>query len=262
MIKNTKKFLIASFAFLIVLCIVIFSFISVFMGRKSDAAISEIGMIYMSEMNEQLQEKFSTVIDLRLLQAEGIIKRTPPDTFSYGEEMLEELAISARVREFTYLGLYEENGNHETIYGEDVEPIDGDEFAKALKSSEINVTSGINESGEKLILLVQCVEYEMKDGNTSIAMVAGFPMDYLNEALFLDEDDALVYSHIIRRDGSYVVRSGEAYRDNYFERMLAVWSGIKGEEPEAYVKELQKAMADNEDYSALIMADGAHRHVY
>lgn len=262
MIRNTKKFLIASFAFLIIFCIVIFCFVTVFMGRKSDAAISDIGMIYMSEMNGQLQEKFSTVLDLRLLQAEGIMKRTPPETVSYGEEMLEELAISARVREFTYLGLYEENGNHETIYGEDVEPIDEDEFAKALKSSEVNVTSGINESGEKLILLVQCVEYEMQDGNTSTAMVAGFPMDYLNEALFLDEDDALVYSHIIRRNGSYVVRSGEAYKDNYFDQMLAVWSGLNGEEAEVYVKELQNAMSDNEDYSVLIMADGSHRHVY
>lgn len=262
MIKNTKKFLVTSFAFLIILCIIIFSLVTVYMSRKSDAAITNIGKVYMSEMNKQLQEKYNTVIDLRLIQLEGIVKRNPPETISYGEEMIEELALSARVREFTYLGLYAEDGTNETIYGEDVYAADEDEFAEALLSDDVMLTSGVSESGERLLLMVKSAGYEMKNGETSSVIVAGFPMDYMNEALYLDEDDALVYYHIIRRDGSYVIRSGETFQNTYFDQIMTAWSGLYGETPEKYVEELQSAMDKHEDYSVLIMVDGTHRHVY
>lgn len=262
MIKNVKKFLMVSFTMLIALCIGIFCVVGALLSEMSESAVSDIGMIYMSEMNEQLQEKYDAVINLRLMQIEGIIKRTPPENTAYGEEMLNELALSAEVREFTYLSLYMEDGTHEDIYGECVTPTDEEEFDRALECNEISVTSGTSQSGESLVLLIKHVAYEMKDGNTSKAMVVGFPVDYLNEALYLSEEHSLVYSHIIRKDGSFVVRNGDAYRENYFERMVAEWTGIDEEEPEKYVKELQQAMEKNEDYSALIMVNGSHRHVY
>ena len=36
------------------------------MNGKSEDAIGEIGMLYMSEMNKQLQEKFSSITALRM----------------------------------------------------------------------------------------------------------------------------------------------------------------------------------------------------
>ena len=66
MFKNTRKFLIISFSFLIVVCILSFMAIAIRIGRKSNDAVSDVGMLYMSEMNRQLQEKYTTVIELRL----------------------------------------------------------------------------------------------------------------------------------------------------------------------------------------------------
>ena len=48
MFKKTKKFLWTSFVSLIILCIIIFVWLGIFMSRKSEEAISEIGKIYMS----------------------------------------------------------------------------------------------------------------------------------------------------------------------------------------------------------------------
>ncbi len=103
MFKETKKLLLASIVGLIALCVGVFFWISATMSGKSGETISEIGMIYMSEMSKQLQEKFAAIVDLRLAQIEGIIRRTPPDTISYGEEMISELNKSADIREFSYL---------------------------------------------------------------------------------------------------------------------------------------------------------------
>ena len=119
MFKKTRKFLWTSFIGLILLCIIIFLFLGSIMNGKSEDAIGEIGMLYMSEMNKQLQEKFSSITALRMEQIEGIIRRTPPETVTYGDEMLEDLATSSGVREFSFLGLYAEDGECETVYGEE-----------------------------------------------------------------------------------------------------------------------------------------------
>lgn len=262
MFKNTRKFLIISFSFLIVVCILSFMAIAIRIGRKSNDAVSDVGMLYMSEMNRQLQEKYTTVIELRLSQVEGIVKRTPPESVHYGEEMMEELAISASVRDFTYLGLYKKNGDCETIYGESLRIIDEKEFLEGLDSEEIKISSAEDASGERVLLLIQAAEYEMKDGSTSVALVAGIPMEYLNEALFLEEEGALIYSHVIRADGSYVIRNGDSFRGSYFERMQDLLMEFDGKKPEDYVRELKDAMAAKTDYTTLIMESGIHGHIY
>lgn len=262
MFKNTRKFLIISFSFLIVVCILSFIAIATRMGRKSVDAVNDVGKLYMSEMNRQLQEKYTTVIDLRLSQVEGIVMRTPPESVHYGEEMLEELIISAKVRDFTYLGLYREDGECETVYGEPVRIIDQEEFLEGINNDEIKISSAEDASGERMLLLIQAAEYEMKDGKTSAALVAGIPMEYLNEALFLEEEEGLVYSHIIRDDGSYVIRNGDGFRESYFNRLQDLLMELNGKEPEEYIHELKTAMAADEDYTTTILEDGVHGHIY
>lgn len=71
-----------------------------------------------------------------------------------------------------------------------------------------------------------------------MALVAGFEEEKIAEILSLGNSDSPVYSHIISIDGSSMIRSGEAVRDNYFQRL---YDEITGEE-EKYVEELRTAM--------------------
>lgn len=102
----------------------------------------------------------------------------------------------------------------------------------------------------------------MGDGRTSKSLVAGIPMNYLSEALVLDGDHSMVYSHIIRRDGSYVVRSGEGFQNTYFDYLREVFSEFNGKGPEDYVRELQNSIETGNEYSSLLVIDGVHRHLY
>ena len=260
--KKTKKFLLLSSFCLAILCILIFSFTGIFMNGKSEKAISEIGTIYMSEMSKQMQQKFYVITDLRLFQTEGIIKRTPPDTVVYGDEMKKQLALSAEIRNFTFLGLYTEDGECETIYGEPIEFYNHEEFMETLKMEDKRIISGYDSDGKILLCLVVSEEYPMGNGKTSSALVAGLPMEDLNEALSLDGEDALFHAHVIRKDGSYVIENDEMGGYNYFTRMRESIQTIDAKKPEQYVKELRAAMEANEDYSSLVMVDGAYQHLY
>ncbi len=110
MMGKTKKFFAVSLSCMVVLCVTVFVWIVSSMSRKSEGTISEIGMIYMSEMSIQLKQKFDAITELYLSQVEGIVRRTPPGSVSYGEEFLEELSLGSRIRAFDFLGLYTKDG--------------------------------------------------------------------------------------------------------------------------------------------------------
>lgn len=260
--KNTKYFLFSSIAFLVILCIVVFSFVAGYMSKSSDDTINDLGTLYMSEMSKQLQQKFDAIVKLRIGQVEGIVQRTPPEAAEYGEDMIEDLALSGSIRGFSYLALYTKDGREELLYGEPVEPFDDFEFQEMLSNDEKNITSGISADGERLILFSVSAEYPMRDNGKSTLLVAGLPISYMEEALVMESEETLTYYHIIRRDGSFVIRSGEAYRDNYFQRMREAFSEVDGKTPEMYVEELRNAMARGENYSESVMVDGDYRQLY
>ena len=263
MFHNTKKFLLTSVTCLVLLCIVIFIWLGVVMSKESYDAINKVGTLYMSEMSTQLQQKFDAIINLQLSRVKALIRRTPPESAEYGPEMIEDLAFSADIREFSYLGFYRKDGTSETVYGESIRFSSEEELKDIAANEDKMLTSGFSESGEKLLLMVVDAEYPMKDGAVSDVVVAGIPMSYLADAMVLEGDSSMVYSHIIRKDGGFVVRSGNAFRDNYFTRIQETISAESQKEPEEYVEELKTSMEENQVYSTLLVDNqGVHQHLY
>ena len=247
---------------LVLLCVLIFLWLSSIMTGKSEEAINDVGKIYMSEMSTQLQQKFDAITASWVSQVEGIAKRTPPQEQVYGQAMLDDLALGASVRKFEYLGLYTEDGEYEDVYGTPVTFLDEQEFHMAIGEEDKKITSGFNANDEKLLFFVIDAQYPMKGGKVSDVLVAGLPMSHLESALVLEEENSMVYSHIIRKDGKFVVRTGEAFRDNYFDRLRETISNNNQKNPETYVEEVQEAMQAEEEYSALLIVDDTHRHIY
>lgn len=253
-IKNTKKFLWISFSILAVVCIAMFALASFVISEKSDNAISAVGEVYMSAMARQTQQKFDAVLDLQISEMKGIVERHPPETTEYGETMLGQLALSAQVRGFSYLGLYTEDAECETVYGTQVEYYDKETFLRVLNDSSLRVFTGIGEDGNMLLCMLVNAAYPMKDGKTSVAMVAALPMGYLEEILALDEKETLMQCSIIRRDGTYVVRA----KGDYFAHISGIFSDHNGKTAQEYAKELEEAIKANREYSSIVQINGEY----
>ncbi len=258
MIKNTKKFLVISFSILISVCIVMFTITSVYVSGKSDGAINEIGMIYMSAIAKQMQEKFDAVIDSQILEMEGIVLRHPPEEMEYGQEMIDQLVLSAQVRDFVYLGLYTDDGESEMIYGSEVEYESEEVFQNVLQDSSLRVFSGLSSEGERVMCMLINVEYPMKGGKTSSAMVAAIPMEYLEKVLALDGENLLMYSYIIRRDGTFVVRTRE---NSFFENINETFCEYNGKSAQQYAQELQEAVSSKSEYATIACMDDERRYL-
>ena len=83
----------------------------------------------------------------------------------------------------------------------------------------------------------------------------------MGEVLFLESDSSLIYSYVIRKDGSYVVRDEGGSRENYFDRLYSIFDG-QSEEAASYIEELTAAMNANEDYSVILNNGKSRRHLY
>jgi len=260
--KKATWFLFYSFFSVLIVCVIVFIMLSIFMSDNTEKAIEKIGQIYMSEVSVQIQQKFDSIINLRMEQVDGVINRTPPETATAGNELHQQLQMSAELRRFSYLGFYLENGLLHNIYGEPITLSDATHFEESLEKSGIVIEHGVTESGENLLILGKSASYPLKEGGESMALIAGVSMDYLNQALFLDTEGATVYSHIIDKNGEFVIRNSDAFRANYFDRILETFDTFEGKTPEDYCLELQEAMKAKKDYSTFISINGETRHIY
>ena len=259
LLNNSTRFLTVSLALVLLLTVCIFSFLAVFMTRKSAETISAVGTAYMTGMGEKVTQHFETTIQLRLSQLEALVIGFQPDDIP-AKTLREELAGNAQMRGFESLAFYSREGEFDMIYGETPILADPGPFLASMNNGDKKVAVVSTDHGEKDILLGVSAEYVMSNGETATALVACLPADYIAETLSLYSESTLVYSHIIRRDGTFVIRSGDAFRESYFDRIQAMFEE-QGESGDQYIWELEAAMDAGEDYTALLTFGNERRHL-
>lgn len=245
----------------LLLCILTLWLMAISIDKDNQKLVKDVGQIYMDEMSTQLQNHFNSIIELRLDMVEGIIVRNPPESFPrYSDEMIEQLKMNGKTRNFDFLALYTRDGTMEVIYGEPVS-IKGEEaFLESLNSDDSKIARAMDSSGDELLMLGVSTIYPMEEGKTCTALVAGINLDYINYAMQLGGDKSLCYAHIINKDGDFVIRSDNTEYiavDNYFDYLLQ----CEGDVPmEQMVAEMKEKMADRGEYtSSVLVNNGAER---
>ena len=246
----------------VILCLTVFVFSSLGMSihTMSENTIEDIGMDYMEGMNQQVSLHFKTIIELRLTMAESIAHIAQGDEASgYGSK--EAIEYGARARHFLCAALYSADGSLEPIYGDSVSLNHPAAFLESMRKGERRAASAVDSSGEGVILFGVPCKYPMSDGRESMAMVVGLSTKYMGEVLFLDSDHSLMYSFVIRKDGSYVVgNEGDVYH-NYFDRLNSIL-GSQDQEAADAIAQMSSAMEAGTDYSVILKNGGSRHHLY
>lgn len=269
--KNIRQFVIGG-AISVFICVGFFVWSTRDMVRHTGESIRIVGEIYLKEINNQVNLHFASIISLRLKQIEVILDRTLPEAMAAGlvPEVRQQMNDHAALRDFSYLALYATDGYADVIHGEPVTVLNEGAFLLSLNNAERKVSIGVTPSGEKLLLLGISVGYPlsegypMSDGRQCTALVAGVPLENLNESLSLDAvENFLTFSHIIRRDGSFVLSNAGLGGGNYYNRLMeeCVFDDMSPAEMVAAMRE--HLMRDEPHTMLLTMRDGGERrHVY
>lgn len=259
--KQTRRYLAFSFAALLLVTIVVFTSFALVMGKKSEQVIDEVGTLYMQSMSEEISRHFETTISLRVNQVETIVRNNPPEENEYSETLIKELSYEARIRNFEYLAFYMQNGEFQMIYGDRLELEDKDAFYNSIVSGSEKVAVGHSDNEQKIVIMGVPIKYDLGGGKKSLALVAGIPASYINEILSLD-DSGMTYSHIIRSDGTFVIRNVETMGENYFERLENLYQTHNGKNPQEVINKLRNALEKHEDFSYVIQLENERRHIY
>ena len=260
--NSTTRFLICSFIGLLLFSIIMFSLLGIYMSRKSKKAVYEIGEIYMSGMNEQMSRHFESVIKLRFNQASGIVSVVPTD-MNDKDRLYEELTYRAQVREFDYLALCSADGEFQTLYGQPIQPLNPKPFVEALLQGEQRVAVGIDTAGNEVVLFGVDAAYPMHNGDRSTGLIAAVPLEYITDFLFLKEEGQLMYYHIIRPDGSFVIQNPNTELRYFFEQLQKQSdSAVNESSAENPVEKFSAALKKHEEYTAILEVNGEERQIY
>ena len=260
--NTTTRFLIGSFIGLLSFSIIMFSLLGIYMSRKSEKAVYEIGEIYMSGMNKQMSRHFENVIKLRFDQAGGIVSVVSTDTDDK-ELLYEELIYRAQVRDFSYLALCSAEGDFQTLYGQAIQPLNPEPFVEALSQGEQRVAVGIDTAGNEVVLFGVDAAYPMSNGDRSTGLIAAVPLEYITDFLSLKDEGQLMYYHIIRPDGSFVIQNPNTELRYFFEQLQKQSdSAVNESSAENPVEKFSAALKKHEEYTAILEVNGEERQIY
>ncbi len=267
MVSNKKKntttqFLLFSFIGLLIFSIVVFSILGIYMNRKSKTAVYEIGEIYMSGMNNQMSKHFETVIKLRFDQVSGIVSVVPASN-SGQKKLYEELSYRAQVRGFDYLALCSADGTFEPLYGQPIQPLNPEPFVDALVKGEQRVAVGTDSNGKEVILFGIDASYPMQNGGDCTGLVAAVPLEYITDFLSLEDKEQLMYYHIIRQDGSFVIQNSNPELLPFFKLLQEYLNPSENEQPmNSSVEKIGDALKNAHKSAATLAVNGEDRQIY
>lgn len=259
--EHTTRFLMASFTLLLLISIGAFTCLGRYMGKASEQSINTVGNIYMAGINDHITAHFRTLIDLKLEQAEAVVEVVSPD-MGNPEELYEELVYRVSVRNFNYLALCSEDGRMEMLDGLQIQLADPEPFYDSLRNNEKKVAVGRDSTGNEVVAFGVCADYPMRDGGTSMALVAAVPIEYISAMLGTDEENALIYSHIIRRDGSFIVSDMDSEYKDYFDSLYKRYQYDDPEQIDSFIQELTAAMNRKDIYKGNLNFDGSSQQIY
>lgn len=259
--EHTTRFLIISFSLLMLISIGAFVCLGRYMSHMSEQSINTVGNMYMAGINDHLTAHFRTLIDLKLEQTEAIVEVVPTDMGDL-DELHEELIYRSSVRNFNYLALCSESGELEMLDGAPIQLADPDPFYESLRNNEKKVAVGRDTVGNEVVVFGVTAAYPMDSGEQSMALVAAVPIEYVSTMLGTDEENALIYSHIIRRDGSFIVSEISDEYPDYFSSLYQRYQSDAPRDIDAFIQSLSTAMNHKEVYMGLLNFGGSSQQIY
>lgn len=252
--NKTNRYLMVIFVLMFILCGCLFLLLMKYMMNSGKKTAAEISGFYMDRMSTQIIKHFDTTVEIKLAQVESIVKTVPPEGQVQGRKLIQAMAVSGAARDFQFLCLLSEEGEVQLIFGEEVEIADEEPFLDSLKAGEKKIAvANIPSTDTTLVLLGVPCAYDMENGGKSIAMVAGIDVDYVNNMLFLDNPGVETYSHIIRRNGDFVIKSGTAVLNNYYDRLQNIVLESDEQGADYYMEKVHESI-DNKTLSTFIMS--------
>lgn len=258
----TIRFLKRSFVSLLIFSVAIFNILGIYTNQKSNDAIYDIGEVYMSGLNDQMTVHFENVIKLRFEQVKGVVSVVPANSNMNKEKTYEELVYRTKVRNFEYLALCSSTGEFQTLYGKDIKPLNPGPFVEALLSGQQRVALGVDSDGNEVVLFGVDAHYFMDSSERCTGLVAAVPLDYITDFFLTDNEELLTYFHIVRPDGSFVIKNDNNELDDLFKQIYNQLNSAKKQTTDKTIQQLSDAIKNEKEIDITYNYNGENKQIH
>ncbi len=77
--KKVLKVFRTTIAGMILLCALVFYFITTYMTKQNTNTLNQVADTYMQGMSVQIQSHFDTLLNMRLIQVRNVLQAHPPE---------------------------------------------------------------------------------------------------------------------------------------------------------------------------------------
>ncbi|MCR5546592.1 MAG: response regulator [Lachnospiraceae bacterium] len=245
--KRSFSLIIGGLLFIFALSIITFLGLNHYMDNETEEDVREIASVYLHGIADEEANRFNAIKSVRFQQIDYILNDVENESFETTEELYAAIEKRASFQEVPSCILVDTEGNMQVLEGKKLTVFNSKDFVlDSLINGNKAVATGEN-SEIKLVLYCEPYSIPMENGNESVGIIWSRPLDRFLQMMNFSDEDSLVYFHIIREDGSYVVLNKDASEENYFEKVLKYSNPIDGTAEEC-VEKLKSAIAKDEDF--------------
>ena len=250
--KKFTRLLIGGFVIILAVSIAVLLIINRTMEKQTEKDIEIVADTYIQGISAEKLSYFNAIAEIRFKQIESILRGMEDFGYSGGaDEAYDHLRFFGRLQDLPTLALIDADGNYDTVYGAELTSVDNLDFIMDSLSEGRVATSGANNTDQKLILWCMPAEFPMRSGATSVGIICSRQMDLFIDKMNLDSDGTLAFFHLIRYNGTYVVRNSDSVGGTFFEKLERHAVGIHRPTEET-VSDFKRAIENGESCSWVV----------
>ncbi|MCR5108565.1 MAG: response regulator [Lachnospiraceae bacterium] len=218
--KKELRYIITGFVLVVTIAIVIFLSLYRYMSKQTEKDVRAIAEVHLKGIVNEELDRYSVVKGIRFGQLNALKDEILSADADIGSGKMQEIVEKyASFQDLESCALISEEGSIEVLYGLDITKFGDMEYlTESMKSGEEIVTGGWHDD-EQLIIYASPISVEMSDGSESIGFLWCKSDVSFKEVMNLKSEDSLVYFHIIRKDGTYVLKNSDSTGNDYFEKL-------------------------------------------
>lgn len=256
------KYLRLTTALLLLLCVGVLIWVFTHLNAQGSQTIDDVSGEFMSQMSAQIKLNFDSEIRLYRSKLGSLVYSLKAQNLAEGsQESRDSFADMAREEGFSYVSLYDADGNADPLYGDALVLDEWEAFKRDVEQGVEHVTAGTSDSNAIMMVFGVPVSRPMSNGHDSVLLAMGISLDDLSRALSLDVSETQVYSHIIRKDGTFILNSSSSEADSYFYLIINKGTFTAYSEEEA-VARLSATMEAGESAFYVIEVSGTRAITY
>lgn len=266
--KKVLKVFRATIVGMIVVCALVFYFITTYMTKQNTSTLNQVADTYMQGMSVQIQSHFDTLLNMRLIQVQNVLLALPPeDVEVMNDDVRERLSAIAQSRGFTHTYLMDMDGDMESIFGDPIEMENAGNFLAAMNRGDTMVSIGIEADGGAVLIYglsvgyPESVGYPLSNGKQCTALLVGVPIENLSAALSLGADETLIFTNIVDADGSFIINNSgyDITEETCYDWLLKNGREANMDNIEEIVEGLREAISERKPYSGVVFIAGEAR---